>query len=96
MGGALVAAGGVLILAGLMGLRFLLGTPADGQSAHLPRTLFPLVGGLWLAVGGAYALLHGGGREDRVPVRTSPPAPAEGRLEHRDSGRGVDARRRAI
>ncbi len=52
----LLLAGVIGIGAGLLGWHALLSLQGEAEQAYLPRTLFPLMGGLWLAIAGLCGL----------------------------------------
>ena len=51
----LCAIAGIMLI-GLANLARLLGAPLEAQRGYLVQSIFPLVVGLWLLVGGVYGL----------------------------------------
>lgn len=55
-GPILVVIGLVLVTIGLVNLRGLLAAPLEAQRDHLAQSIFPLIVGFWLFIGGVYTL----------------------------------------
>lgn len=56
LGPLCVIAGIVLVAIGLANLGRLLAVPLEAQRGYLAQSLFPLIVGVWLFIGGVYAL----------------------------------------
>ena len=68
LGPVLALLGILLVVMGIVNWGRLLAAPPEAQRGYLAQTVFPLVVGLWLFVGGMYAWLGGTtrpGHEDR-------------------------------
>lgn len=67
LGPLLVVVGIALATIGLVNLRGLLAAPLEAQRSHLAQSLFPLIVGIWLFIGGAYAITRGRSGGQRTP-----------------------------
>lgn len=61
VGPVLMLVGVALVGLGALNCHTLLALPLEGQQAYLARAIFPLVGGLWLVIGGVRLLVRARG-----------------------------------